>query len=432
LNFFQSSSGCSTFCIAAIFALLTFAAPAKPQTLQNARLPETLNICMSLNGPDAFLCYATERHENQFIHLPREGEDEYSVEKFDATDVVLKLHGAGENTFTLTGKRTGNHAEGRVALTGAPNGIISGKWKASFYYPPRGDPSHGELIYAGCEHQVAIINTADDSVRTVDLPAQRNPSAIEVSADGSRAFVSVEGRGTEVGKVFIVNGRSVSLSSMLSFANTKMPHGFWSVALSSDGSTLYGVGYNTPQFESDFAVINAHTGEIQSITPLNRGQNSSGILIAGNKLLLADGTPLEVRVPGPPLFGSNSQGLAAFPDGQRMCSNNTIFDFATKQSLGPFGCLAVVRNGSRVYGAGQVLFDEEGSLDTNPRFGKPLLQMTAAEGGMVITPDDSTIYAAEPSVNAIYVFSTKASHLVDVIHACRSPSVLGIRPLTKP
>jgi hypothetical protein len=103
LRCFRPILGSSRLYAAVVSVFLTLAAAAEPQTVKATQLPETMNICLTTGGPGALACKATERHDNKFNALPREGEEEFVVERFDANNVVLQLHGPGAASMTLTG-----------------------------------------------------------------------------------------------------------------------------------------------------------------------------------------------------------------------------------------------------------------------------------------------------------------------------------------
>ena len=128
-------------------------------------------------------------------------------------------------------------------------------------------------------------------------------------------------------------------------------------------------------------------------------------------------------------FSANSHDLVASPDGKHFCFGDRGLD-VQPSPLGIGHCTAISPDGTRTYRGGVALIEEGGAAESNNGFGKGIVALPPATGGMVITPDGATLYVAESDADLLYAYDAKTNLLYDVVHVCKHPLMLGIQPIT--
>jgi DNA-binding beta-propeller fold protein YncE len=311
------------------------------------------------------------------------------------------------------------------------------KWSATAFYPPNGDVAAGRHVYVTCDNEVSIINTADHSVRTVHLnDPGKSIGAIVVSADSSKAWVSVPDPRWK-SSIYIIDAQNATVASRLPLQDTPIPSGATSLAVSGDGSTLYAVGIG--KAGAAIVALDAASGTVKSTRPMPKGYTGGELVfnprlvISGSNLVLDDGTIVDIAVPSGAhaIFGSDSRGLAAFPDGKRICSPNGVVTVGTRAVERKPGCSAISPDGALTYQSGQQLRSEAGTAATNADFGAVVSWLGAAVG---MAPDGKSLYTLGGSLSGAAVYTIeRATHLTtDAIRVCEGPHLIGMEPLHAP
>ncbi len=163
-------------------------------------------------------------------------------------------------------------------------------------------------------------------MKTVNLKPGTKVGAITVAPGSSRAYVSSDGDPAHPGELFVIDGNAGTLFQKFSMKNTGTPSGVTSLVVSGDGSTLYGIGWDRNHLEEALVTFDASTGVGKTTKPFPKG---SRLVISGSNLIADTGTILDTAVPGGLIFGNDSRGLAAFPDGRRVCVNGGILTIGT-------------------------------------------------------------------------------------------------------
>ena len=362
-----------------------------------------------------------------------------AVESFDAAGVVISgREGNSQMTKTFSGKIAANQIQGTVTMN---LGTLSParpqyNWIARFFYPPAGDPAKGHSVFVACENKVTIINTANHAATTLNLDLQKVTGAIAVSPDGSKAYISDLGDPRHPADLFVVDGRSGAIVQRFSLQNTPTPYGVSSLAISGDGSTLYGIGFDKPHLNSAIVALDASTGVAKTSELLPKtyrwdsNQHDPMLVVSGSTLVLDDNTVLDLRAPpgAPLIFGSNAQGLAAFPDGKQICSREHVFAIGNRAPTRGIGCNAVSPDGARVYASGQPLQNQEGTPATNPYYGSQVGGLWGS-GGIGVTADGATLYTVDTDRSMVFTVDTATNLTTDAIPVCEKPQLLGIEPL---
>jgi hypothetical protein len=407
-------------------------------------LPTVINSCFYYPPPSKQrLCQTWVRYGDRYQGIAGGTMGVVTVQRFDAAGAVMIQ--ASDTTWTYSGKITGNRIQGTASF-GPPESTASFKWLATFFYPPSGDPATGSHVYVGCGDKVSIINTANHSVSTVNLDDPGKPvGAIAVSADSSRAYVSSQDSGWKAA-IFAIDGRKAAIAGKFPLQNSPIPSGATSLALSGDGSTLYAAGLGK---SVAIVAMDAASGAIKSTQPLPKGYSGGELvmnprlIVSGSNLVLDDATIVDAAVPGgaTAIFGSDSHGLAAFPDGKRICALSTLETFGAKAVLGKAavvtlgtkainrrqGCSAISPDGAKTYAGGQQLLSQEGTAETNPNFGTVVGAAWGQSAG--ITTDGKTLYTTGGTGSMVYTIDTASSLTTDAIRACEAPQFLGMEPL---
>ena len=403
------------------------------------RLPNVIDTCWEQKpGADGTVCSIWLREGVQYRELSTDTSI-ITVERFDAGSVKFLRKKSGL-ALTYSGKITGNHIQGTLSYSLDPVPTAKPtifKWSASFFYPASGDAATGRHVYVACDRQVSIINTADHSVKNVKLEdlsksdPPKNVAAIAVSPDSSKAYVSNEGGSYKwhPATLFVIDGTTGTITQRFGMKDTPTPSGVASLAVSGDGSTLYGIGWDRQHLGTAAVALDAASGATKATVQLaTYGQTS--LVVAGSKLVLEDGKILNIDLPrGAPLvFSSNGAGTAAFPDGTRICSKGQVLAVGTGASLRKQGCSAISPDGTKTYLGGMLLRSENGTQATNPNFGAIVGQLGPAVG---ITSDGKTLDTIGAS-SMVYTIDAVTNLTTDAIKVCEQPRLLGMEPLATP
>ena len=424
------------------FLVVTVSAAA--QTLAQkpapARLPNVIIACVDpAPSSRAKACQTWVRTGDTLYELG--SGNTLAVERFGAGGVVISgKEGNSQVTKTFSGKIVANHVQGTETMD---LGTLSParpqyNWFARFFYPPAGDPAQGHYVFAACENKVTIINTANHATNTLNLDPQKVTGALTVSPDGSKAYISDLGDPRHPADLFVVDGHSGAIVPRFSMQNTPTPYGVSSLAISGDGSTLYGIGFDKPHLNSAIVALDASSGAAKASELLPKtyrwdsNQHDPMLVLSGSTLVLDDNTALDFALPpgAPLIFGSNGHGLAAFPDGKQICSREHLFMIGTRASVRSLACNAISPDGTKVYASGQLLHNQEGTPATNPYYGSQVGGLWGS-GGLGVTSDGATIYTVDTDRSMVYTVDTATNLTTDAIPVCEKPQLLGIEPLRR-
>jgi hypothetical protein len=362
-----------------------------------AQLPKVIDSCWSPEPPSKDKqCSVWVRDGDKYNELA--SGRKITPQRFDTDSASFFIDdGNGPPMFTYSGKITGNRIHGSLTLRlpSVPSWSQEVEWSASFFDPPAGNAASGRHVYVACENEISIVNTADHSVSTIPINSPGKPiSAIVVSPGSVKAYVSNSGDPKNTATIFEIDGLSGTISRRISLQNTPTPSGFVSLAISGDGSTLYGVGLNKSQTGTVILALDLGSGAIKASVQLPNGYTGNEmvwhprLVISGSKLVLDDGTLVDIAAPvaAPAVFSSDSYGLAAFPDGRRICAANSatvspnrkvltgagVVVIGTRELLHNPGCTAISPDGTKTYVSGMPLRNQEGTAATNTNFGAVL------------------------------------------------------------
>jgi YVTN family beta-propeller protein len=435
--------------LAAVLAMITApnAGSQTPPGVPGAAtdLPDVIDSCIYYPAPSKDrLCQSWVRAVDRYQPIGPNTIGTASVRKFDRVNAVFVQ--SGQTTLTFSGKITGTRLEGMVLWGSAESGPTM-KWAGRFFRRPSGDAAAGSRVYAMCAGKVSVVNTANHSVVTVDLNNDPNKpaGAITVSRDSSKAWVSTLDPGWKA-TLFAIDGVGGTITQTIPLQNTPIPQGATSLAVSGDGSTLYAAGISKER--AVVVTFDAATGALKATQPLAKGYTGGELtlnprlVISGTNLVLDDGTVQDTAVPGPAIFGSDAHGVAAFPDGKRICSLSTyekrgnnavlgqpgIVEIGTKAIQQRRGCTAVSPDGTKTYSAGQQLRSESGTAQSNPDFGAVVGLMWGNSAG--ITQDGKIIYTAARNSGMVYTIDPATNLTTDAIPVCQGP-LLGMSPYAR-
>jgi len=384
--------------------------------------------------------------DGKFVNLVTN--DQLAVERFGAAGVVISGKQAnGEITETYRGRVTGNRIEGSLEYTYASVKLpkpATLPWLASYFYAPTENPATGRHVYAACAAEVSVINTADHSVRAVKVEATgHSVGAIAVSPDSSTAYVSSDGDPFHPATLWVINGSTGTVTRSFNLKDSPTPSGLSSLAVSGDGSTVYGFGWDRKHVWSTLVALDPTSGAAKASAPLPEGNRAQRLLLAGSKLVLDSGTVVDLPVPSgaPPVFG-NGSGLSAFPDGARICSGQRVLAVGTGAALRNVpGCGPISPDGTKIYanGAGFAGIRTLAALPATKL--DPEEAITVVGGSAIgLTADGRTVFALDSSAapdgsptrtghGAVYTFDTATNLMTDAIRVCEKPLLLGVEPL---
>jgi DNA-binding beta-propeller fold protein YncE len=372
--------------------------------------------------------------DGKFVNLNTN--DQLAVERFGAAGVVISGKRAnGEITETYRGRMTGNRIEGTLEYTYASVKLAKPAtfpWSASYFYAPAENPATGRHVYAACAAEVSVINTADHSVRAVKVEATgHSVGAIAVSPDSSTAYVSSDGDPFHPATLWVIDGATGTVTRSFNLKDSPTPSGLTSLAVSGDGSTVYGFGWDRKHVWSALVALDPISGAAKASAPVPEGNRAQRLLLAGSKLVLDSGTVVDLPVPSgaPPVF-SNGNALSAFPDGARICSGQGVLAVGTGAALRKVpGCGPISPDGTKIYvnGGGSVGMRTLATLPATKL--DPEEAITAVSGGALgLAADGKTVFALDGH-GAVYTFDTATNLLTDAIRVCEKPLLLGVEPL---
>jgi len=367
------------------------------------RTPNVIDSCID-QGPQSKtkICTNWARvGDGKFVNLSNS--TQLAIEQFGGAGVVISSKQANAPmTETYRGKIVGNRIEGTLEYTYA--GVQSARpavlpWSASYFYSPTENPATGRRVYAACEAEVSVINTADHSVSSVKVEAKgHSVAAIAVSPDSSTAYISSDGESFRPATIWVVNGVTGAVTRSFNSKDSPTPSGLSSLAVSGDGSTVYGFGWDRKHLWSTLVALDANSGAAKASVAVPQGNHAQRFLLAGSKVVLDSGTVVDLPVPSgaPPVF-SNGNGLSAFPDGARICSGQSILAVGTGVVLRRVpGCGPVSPDGTKIYvnGAGFVGVRTLPALP--PTKLDPEESITVVVGGALgLAADGKTVFALD-------------------------------------
>ncbi len=408
-------------------------------------LPTVIDGCFLDQKGKPGLCQTWILKGNQYNPVGGGNLGSVTVERFGPVGATFNQSGPGA-MFVYSGNISSNHIEGTLRI-----GSTTLKWSATFFYPPHGNPALGRHVYVAGSDKASIINTANHSVKTVTLndpgPQPKSAGAMVVSADSSKAYISNEDSNWKA-TIFVIDGESGTVANKFPLRSTLIPSGAISLALSGDNSTLYAVGIG--KAGAAIIALDTATGAVRATLPISKGYKGNAqvfnprLIVSGTNLVLDDGTIVDTVVPsgGSPIFGSDGRGLAAFPDGSRICSSGTVETFGNRTVLGPpavvtigtkainsrHGCSAVAPDGTRTYVGSQQLRNEQGTPESNPLFGAVVGSIWGKSVG--ITSDGKTLYTTGGTGPILYTIDVATNLTSDVIQVFDGPELIGMPPLT--
>jgi hypothetical protein len=389
------------------FALV--AALAFPQTREQAnhnmaldRVPNVINSCVDQNPQSkAKLCTSWARiSDNMFADLNTN--IQLNVERFGAAGVLISGKRANQEvTETYRGKITGNRIEGTLEYTYASIRLpkpATFLWSASYFYAPSENPAAGRHVYAASDTEVSIIDTANHSVNTVKIDlGGHSASAIAVSPDSSAAYISSDGDPFHPAIFLVVNGITTTVTRRFTLKDSPAPSGLSSIAVSGDGSTVYGFGWDRKHVWYALVALDARSRATKTSEELPNGNSASALLVAGSKVVLNNGTVTDLPVPsGAPALFSNGAAVSAFPDGARICSGQGVFAVGTGAALRKVPrCGPISPDGTKIYVNG------DGIIGIRDVAAFPATKLDPAEamtvvGGIAIgvTADGKTLFCS--------------------------------------
>jgi len=367
--------------------------------------------------------------------------DTLTAERFDSEGVVFSGT-LGENAVVYKGKIRGNRIEGVLEFTAFANKTPSVlppaiKWLATYFPPPTADPATGRHVYAVCKDKVSVINTASHSVATADIGPGEDPLAIAVAPDASKAYVSTAENPRRPGTIFEIDGATGAITRRFDLSDAPVSGGLWSLAISGDGSTLYGIAYDKRHIGFEIVAIDASSGAIRSSQVLprsyvwNSNQTDPRLVLSGTRIVLDDGTPLNITAPSsaPEFFGNDGVGIAAYPDGKVICSSarHKAITIGTKAPRVLPACQAVSPDGTEFYVSNGLLQVVPGPSPSSPRV-TVIGHIVGGQGGF--DADGKTLYTLASGLSMVFASETNDGLTTDAMPVCDKPRLLGTAPLS--
>ncbi len=432
-----------------IFALFLLTQPLvsafSPSTPDENRAEPSLrllSLCKtsSGNGPDeCFLWRFTDK--NHATNLNPAAPATLVLQHFDGSRLEFTTTGVDGRSISYTGTRKGRIFHG--TLSEGPAGKNKGEWVASSVNVPPDvfNPvtRHTHSIYVACEggSVVNIISETQRSSKTPDLLGII--TGLVVAPDGRRAYASTADK-----NIFVIDDASGEVVKTFDLTKTPMPHGISGLAISADGSQLYGDGNeHVPpgQWDAVTGAVNTTTGITTLMhTPPYIGQVSA-VVGMGTKFYAFvhsdDDREFEWDLRS---LSSNallapsgdSRSLSAFPDGRHIYVWGRVYDTASrklspKMFEGENGAV-FSPDGKKAYVADSRCCIAVYALDAGAGTARVIRKILVGlpANTIAMSADGATVYVG--GYNGLAFLDTASDLLTDEVATCSNPTFIALQP----
>jgi YD repeat-containing protein len=270
----------------------------------------------------------------------------------------------------------------------------------SFVLWPSSTQAQNAYIINPYSSSVSVIPEGSTQATTVTLgPPSVFPIAVTVSPSGT-AYVAAD-QFSGPGEIVAINGTNAS--TVFSFQGTAMPLGFSSIAVSADGTTIYGTGPDTSG-ASVAAILAGST--LTTISDPNGGSIQAPIVLVGTRLFT--GYYSQTLGTGLAVIDLPSQSLIDTTTGDYLAAN-----------------FAATPDGTQVY-----MTDTNGNLEVVSTTSFQVVQFFTNNffSGVVVSPDGSKFYVGLSAPNELNVYSTSTFALLASIPEVTNAGDVDITP----
>lgn len=293
------------------------------------------------------------------------------------------------------------------------------------------------IVLNKSDHNAAFVDPATRQVLG-KAPTGRYPHEAAVSPDGSRAYVTNYGTGTEPGNtVTVLDVRKRAALRTFDLGEYKRPHG---VAVSGDGKLVW----VTCEANQAVLELDAQSGKI--LQTYRTGQNGSHMVVPGSgekKLYIpniASGTLTVIeRASGQARsleIGPGTEAISLTPDGRRLlvgsrgANSVTVLDTATGEIIGKFASGGAVPIRVKVAPNGKTVLVSNSQSNSVAVFelgpGAEAKLLGAIDTGTVpvgilFEPDGKRAYVANTQSNLVSVIDPAARRVVTTITTGTEP-----------
>jgi DNA-binding beta-propeller fold protein YncE len=410
-------------------------------SLSPERLPDLIAGCQNNEGETKEECFTWRRSQAKFIGLhPNNVRYELAIEKLGADGVLI--HSVNQDkklTVTYTGTMEGSWIHGAFTLIGVGYSR-KGTWSALVSYPVTNESHADYNIYVVCDRQVSIVNMARHTVKNVPVPEvdEFNPWApldVAVSADGMKAYIADEN-----GDIYFVDAAASAVTRKWNLRGSALPAAFSSIALSPDGSMLYGIGPGAGD-SSMIGFMDLLQGKIIDTLKLKAGPYGTPpqIAVAG-KNLYAGAWIVDVpsRSVTALVHGYAADGVRAAANDQFVYLNARKTALVDPQRQFAGRSMIVTRDGNKAY----MPTERDGLLIMTgwPDGGKfettRIFPMSRGPKDIAMSPDGATVFVTDPAeeytadllAGQVYTINAKTGLPDGIIHTATSPMLIGVQP----
>jgi hypothetical protein len=423
-------------------ALLVAPGDALPGTRASRAAPPAgrglIDFCIDRSpGYSSRTCDTWMRQDDSLIDIY--SREVLHIERLDAGGVLITGTG-GQSAIAkrFSGTLTGNHLDGTMTMQ-VLSVTLSSTGSGWFFQPPPASARSEQTAFVLCPGQASMINTGDHTVTTVALDTTQQLRSVTVSPDGSKAYVSTTTSPPESARLFVLDAKTGTIAKTADLKASPTPTGFASLAIAGDGTTLYGVGFDRKHTGMTIVAMDAGSLAVLGAIPLpasyrwDTDQQDPRVVMLGTRVALDDGSLPDITPPkgGPAVFGSTVSGLAAFPDGSRLCSRGriiTVTGFPGSGTVQPY--IGISPDGSQIFTMGIPIIDKLGTSATNRNYGvqTAVLLANPAAGE---TPDAKTGFAVERGIERVLTIDVAGGVITDAIPICAGAQLLGMPTLTR-
>ncbi len=298
-------------------------------------------------------------------------------------------------------------------------------------------------------HQVSVIDISTNTV-VATIPVGATPTAVILSPDGSRAYVTTQGYDPLLGPSYTISVIDTATNTVVA----TIP-GAGRLAISPDGTRLYGLDWHPGV---GVEVIDTSTNSVVATIPIPGTVSGSlavtpdgahlyiGAAYTGDIFIADTTTNTVVDAISDPAFVNTvgTVSLALSPDGIRLYAGGDLLrtiDTATKTTLAlnePGDVIiSLSPDGTKAYLCG---FAVDGGpfwvLDTAANTVTPFTDVDGAWVQTAFTPDNAHAYVTDYLNSRVVVFDTASTTVVTTIPLERQSGVrsiaIGTLPPTTP
>ncbi len=301
----------------------------------------------------------------------------------------------------------------------------------------------GQLLYVSGGSSISVVETSTNTVVTgIELPSTSWGAA--VSPSGFRSYLGLSNRNQSNASIAVIDLQAAELTSTIEAIPDPAENHIRNLAVSNDGSTLYGVAFSTPDL-----YVTMSSGNPVASVGLSDPNNEDIALSPDGSVAYISG-PSAVSVVNTATLAVDNEipvshqasGIAVSPDGGTVFvaagENTVVIDVATQTVVAeipvatcanPRGFgeadIAISSDGSRLYESGAFGCPFVYVIDTGTR--SVLTQIpTSGDGpaGVALSPDGSRLYVALTVDGSVDVIDTGTNRVIDTIDVASARSVV--------